>query len=139
MALEQVCDIKTETTNMTSVEREILRMERQQVADFNRRDLDALVQQFETGFVGFSSTRYKRIAGRAALKKTFQHYLDQSPRVRYRIAQPRVQVWDETAVVSFYWVVQLSPGHKVQGRGSHVLVRLGDRWRIVHEHFSRSH
>jgi len=124
---------------MTSVEREILRLERQQVADFNRRDLDALVGQFEPGFVGFSSTRYKRIAGRAALKKTFQHYLDQSPRVRYRIAEPHVQVLDGAAVVSFYWVVQLSPGHRVQGRGSHVFIRRGGRWRIAHEHFSRSH
>ena len=124
---------------MTSVEREILRLERQQVADFNRRDLDALVGQFEPGFVGFSSTRYKRIAGRAALKKTFQHYLNQSPQVRYRIAEPRVQVFDGAAVVSFYWVVQLSPGHRVEGRGSHVFIRRGDRWRIAHEHFSRSH
>ena len=124
---------------MTSVEREILRLERQQVADFNRRDLDAIVQQFEPGFVGFSSTRYERIAGRTALKKTFKHYLDQSPRVRYRIAEPRVQVLDETAVVSFYWVVELSPGHRVQGRGSHVFVRRGGRWQIAHEHFSRSH
>ncbi len=124
---------------MTSVEREILRLEREQAADFNRRDLDAIVEQFEPGFVGFSSTRHKRIAGRAALKKTFEHYLDQSPRVRYRIAEPRVQMLDGTAVVSFYWVVQLSPGHRVEGRGSHVLIKHGDRWRIVHEHFSRSH
>jgi ketosteroid isomerase-like protein len=124
---------------MTSVEREILRMERLQAADFNRRDLDAIVEQFEPSFVGFSSTRHKRIAGRAALKKTFEHYLDQSPRVRYRIAEPRVQALDGTAVVSFYWVVELSPGHRIQGRGSHVLIRRGDRWRIVHEHFSRTH
>jgi ketosteroid isomerase-like protein len=124
---------------MTSVEREILRMERLQAADFNRRDLDAIVEQFEPSFVGFSSTRHKRIAGRAALKKTFEHYLDQSPRVRYRIAEPRVQALDGTAVVSFYWVVELSPGHRIQGRGSHVLIKRGDRWRIVHEHFSRTH
>ncbi len=124
---------------MNSVEREILRLEREQATDFNRRDLDAIVEQFEPGFVGFSSTRHKRIAGRAALKKTFQHYLDQSPQVRYRIAEPRVQVLDGTAIVSSYWVVQLSPRHRVEGRGSHVLIRRGDRWRIVHEHFSRSH
>jgi ketosteroid isomerase-like protein len=124
---------------MTAVEREILRLERQQVADFNRRGLKGLLEQFERGFVGFSSTRHKRIAGRAALKKTFEHYLDQSPRVRYRIAEPRVQVFDGAAVVSFYWVVELAPGHRVEGRGSHVFVRRGDRWLIAHEHFSRSH
>lgn len=124
---------------MTAVEREILRLERQQVADFNRRDLKALLEQFEPGFVGFSSTRHKRIAGRAALKRTFEHYLDQSPRVRYRIAEPRVQLFGETAVVSFYWVVELSRRHRVEGRGSHVFIRHGNQWRIAHEHFSRSH
>ena len=124
---------------MRAVEREILRLERQQAADFTRRDLKAILEQFEPSFVGFSSTRHKRIAGRVALKKTFEHYLDQSPRVRYRIAEPRVQVFDGAAVVSFYWVVELSPGHRVEGRGSHVFVRRGDQWRIAHEHFSRSH
>jgi ketosteroid isomerase-like protein len=124
---------------MNAIERELIGIEREQVADFNRRDLASLVEQFEPGFVGFSSTRHKRIAGRAALKKTFQHYLDQSPRARYRISDPRVQILDGTAVVSFYWVVELSRGHRVEGRGSHVFVKGSDGWRIVHEHFSRSH
>ncbi len=124
---------------MTAVKREILRLEREQVADFNRRDLKALLEQFEPSFVGFSSTRHQRIAGRAAQKKTFKHYWDQSPRVRYRIADPRVQLFDGTAVVSFYWVVELSPKHRVEGRGSHVFIKRGNQWRIAHEHFSRSH
>jgi len=124
---------------MTPTEREILRLERQQVSDFNRRDLKALVDQFASNFVGFSSTRYERIAGRAALKKTFQHYLDQSPQLRYSISQPRVQVFDGTAIATFYWTVELMPEHKVQGRGSHVFTKRGRRWTVVHEHFSRSH
>jgi ketosteroid isomerase-like protein len=124
---------------MTAAEREILRLERQQVSDFNRRDLKALLEQFSSGFVGFSSTRYKRIGGRAALKKTFEHYLDQSPRLRYSITQPRVQVFDKTAVASFYWTVRLAPGRAIRGRGSHVYTKRGSRWSIVHEHFSRSH
>jgi len=124
---------------MTATEREILRLERQQVADFNRRDLKALLDQFASSFVGFSSTRYERIAGRAALKKTFEHYLDQSPRLRYAISEPRVQVFDETAIASFYWTVKLGPRHHVQGRGSHVFTKRAGRWAIVHEHFSRSH
>ncbi|MFQ5664034.1 MAG: YybH family protein [Terriglobia bacterium] len=124
---------------MTAAQRQILRLERQQVADFSRRKLGALLAQFAPGFVGFSSTRHPRIAGRAALKKTFQHYLRQSPRVRYRIAQPRVQVFDAAAVASFYWTVELSPRRRVKGRGTHVFVKRGRRWRIVHEHFSRAH
>jgi hypothetical protein len=124
---------------MTAAEREILRLERQQVSAFNGRNMKALLDQFAPGFVGFSSTRYERIAGRVALRNTFQHYLDQAPRLRYLITRPRVQLFEKTAVVSFYWTVELSPGRKVQGRGSHVFVNRGGRWHIVHEHFSRSH
>ncbi len=124
---------------MTAVEREILRIEQQQAAGFNRRDLDGMLDRFASGFVGFPSTRHNRIAGRAALRKTFLHYLEQSPQVRYRIAQPRVQVFNGTAVASFYWTVQLSRGRKVTGRGSHVFVKRGGSWQIVHEHFSRAH
>ncbi|MBZ5647407.1 MAG: nuclear transport factor 2 family protein [Acidobacteriia bacterium] len=124
---------------MTTVEREILRLEHQQVKDFNRRDLKALLGEFARGFAGFSSTRHKRVTGRNALANTFRHYFDQSPRVQYRIAQPRVQAFNGTAVASFYWTVTLSPKRKVQGRGSHVFVRRGGRWQIVHEHFSKAH
>ena len=124
---------------MTPAEREILRIEKQQVADFNHREVKNLLEQFAPEFVGFSSTRHNRIAGRAALGKTFQHYLRESPRLRYRIAQPRLQVFDSTAVATFYWTVELSPKRRIEGRGTHVLVKRRGRWQIVHEHFSRSH
>jgi len=124
---------------MTSAEREILRLEREQADDFNHRDLKALLNQFQERFVGFSSTKYDRIAGRGALKRTFQHYLDQSPDLRYSVKQPKVQMLGDAAVVSFYWTVVLSPKHKIQGRGTHVFAKRGKNWQIVHEHFSRSH
>jgi len=124
---------------MTAAQRQILRLERQQEKDFNRRKLRGLLAQFSPGFVGFSSTRHQRIAGRAALQKTFQHYLQQSPRVRYRITQPRVQAFDGAAVASFYWTVSLSPRRQVRGRGSHVFIKRDHQWQIVHEHCSRAH
>jgi ketosteroid isomerase-like protein len=124
---------------MSAAEREILSYEREQADDFNRRDLQALLKQYEDDFVGFSSTKYDRIKGRTALKRTFLHYLDQSPKLRYIIKQPRVQVYGNAAVVTFYWTVELSRDHKVQGRGTHVFVKKGKQWQIAHEHFSKSH
>jgi len=124
---------------MNRTQQQILGLEREQTSDFNSRNLKALLAQFGSDFVGFSSTRYERIAGRTALKRTFEHYLDQSPSLRYQIRQPRVQVFGGTAVVSFYWEVELASGHKIEGRGSHVFVKRGKMWSVVHEHFSRSH
>ena len=121
---------------MTAAQRQILQMEHQQEQDFNQGKIGALLQQFAPGFVGFSSTKHTRITGLDALKKTFQHYLRQSPRVRYRIAQPRVQIHGNAAVASFYWTVNVGR-RAVRGRGTHVFVKQGKQWRIIHEHFSR--
>ncbi|HXE76034.1 MAG TPA: nuclear transport factor 2 family protein [Candidatus Xenobia bacterium] len=123
---------------MNAVQRTILQMEREQERNFNQRQVGKLLRQFAPGFVGFSSTRHARIAGRVALGKTFQHYLQQARRVRYRVAQPRVQVFGNAAVASFYWTVTLGR-RVVRGRGSHVFIKQGKQWRIVHEHFSRAH
>jgi ketosteroid isomerase-like protein len=124
---------------MTTGEREILRLERSQVSDFNRHNIKALVNHYTNKLVGFSSTRHERIGGRAALAKTFKHYLQVSPRVRYSISDLKVQALGDAAVASFYWKVQLAPGHHVAGRGTHVLVKDRGKWKIAHEHFSRSH
>jgi ketosteroid isomerase-like protein len=124
---------------MTASERDILRLERSQVSDFNRHNIKALLTQYTDKLVGFSSTRHERIGGRAALAKTFQHYLQVSPKVRYSISEVKVQPLGDTAVASFYWNVQLAPGHHVSGRGTHVLIKERGKWKIAHEHFSKSH
>lgn len=118
---------------------EIVRREREQVRFFNRGQVDAIVKQFDPSFVGFSSTRHDRIAGLAALRRTFFYYLRKSPKFRYRITQLRVQQFGDTAVATFYWTVRLGPRRKIDGRGTHVFTRRGKNWRIVHEHFSRAH
>ena len=123
---------------MTDTARQILRIERQQVADFNRGRIPALLRSFDPSFVGFSSTRQPRIAGRNALSRTFHFYLKQAPKLAYSIVQPRVQVYGRAAVATFYWKVRLGK-RSINGRGSHVYVKKPAGWRIVHEHFSRAH
>ncbi len=124
---------------MTTHERELLRLEKEQVVEFNRHEIRALLSHFDRQFVGFSSTRHERISGSIPLSKTFRHYMNVSPNVRYAISEPKVQMLGDTAVVSFYWKVNLGPGHAIRGRGTHVFAKVGEDWKIVHEHFSRSH
>jgi uncharacterized protein (TIGR02246 family) len=124
------------------LERELLRLEEEQAAAFNRRDVAAALASFSPEIVGFSSTRHERVKGVDALRETFEYYLRQAERVEYRISEPLVQVLDDTAIVSFYWMVVLSDGahrREIHGRGTHVFHREDGQWRIVHEHFSRAH
>ncbi len=124
---------------MTATQRQILRLERAQERNFNRRKLKPILEHFDPKFVGFSSTVHTRITGRRDLGKTFDYYLRQSPRLTYRITQPRVQVFGATAIASFYWKVRFNHSQALNGRGTHVYIKRGRRWKIVHEHFSRAH
>lgn len=127
---------------MPTAIQEILRIEKELVQDFNAGKVDRLLAHFRAGVVGFSSTRQDRIAGRAAMKKTFDYYRLASSRIKYAIAKPRVKVFGDSAVATFYWTVALGKGrprHTIHGRGSHVFVRQRGKWSIAHEHFSRAH
>ena len=127
---------------MASAIQAILNIERAMVRDFNAGKIDLLLAHFHPRVVGFSSTKQERIAGRAAMRKTFDYYRKASPHMKYHIAQPEIHIFGEVAVATFYWRVDLGTGrprHSIQGRGSHVFARQDGRWLIVHEHFSRAH
>lgn len=118
---------------------EILRLEQQQARAINRGDVREATRMFHEEFVGFSSTKHARIRGLPALSRTFHYYLKRAPKIAYRIEQPQVLVSGNTAVTTFYWTVRLGPGRRIRGRGTHVFVRKGKDWRVIHEHFSRAH
>jgi ketosteroid isomerase-like protein len=127
---------------MASALQTILGVEKQMVRSFNAGKLEELLGHFHPRVVGFSSTKQERIAGLAAMRKTFDYYHQASSHMKYQISQPQVQVFGEAAIVTFYWTVALGTGrprHIIRGRGSHVLAQEDGKWRILHEHFSRAH
>ena len=127
---------------MASALQTILGIEKEMARDFNAGKIEQLLGHFHPRVVGFSSTRQERIAGRAAMRKTFNYYHQATGRMKYQIAKPAVQILGDMAIATFYWTVELGTGrprHVIQGRGSHVYARRGGAWQIVHEHFSRAH
>jgi ketosteroid isomerase-like protein len=128
--------------SMASAQQSILAIEKDLVRDFNAGKINDLLAHFHPQVVGFSSTQQQRISGRAAMRKTFDYYRHASSKMQYAIVKPQVQVFGDTAVATFNWTVELGAGrprHTIRGRGSHVFVCKGERWQIVHEHFSRVH
>ncbi len=127
---------------MASAVQAVLGIEKKMVRDFNAGKIEHVLAQFHPRVVGFSSTRQERIAGRTAMRRTFNYYRQASSRMKYHIEKPQVQVFGDAAVATFYWTVELGAGrprHVIKGRGTHVFSRRGGKWRIVHEHFSRAH
>lgn len=127
---------------MEGIKQEILRLEEELVAAFNVGDIDAVLTAFDSDLTGFSSTQHMRLASLNELRKTFEYYLTQSSKVDYIISDPQVDVYGETAVITFYWTVRIRNGKNrrpIEGRGTHVFAKKDDGWKIVHEHFSRAH
>jgi len=127
---------------MASAQQAMRGIEKEMVRDYSAGNIERLLGHFHSGVVGFSSTKQERIVGRAAMRKTFDYYRQASTHMKYQIAQLRIQVFDDSAIATFYWTVELGTGrprHAIHGRGTHVFKRQGPTWRIMHEHFSRAH
>jgi ketosteroid isomerase-like protein len=127
---------------MAEIEQHLIELEQRQVDAFNRGAIEEVLEHFDPALVGFSSTRHDRLHGLEALRRTFEYYLNQAHAVTYEITDPEVVVYGDVAIVTFYWVVNLTgPGktRSVHGRGTHVYLNRRGAWKIVHEHFSRAH
>lgn len=127
---------------MSEVEKQIVKVENEIAAAFNRRDVAGLADFFDEGMIGFSSTKHERLRGLEALRSTFNYYLHQSEVVEFALDEIKVQHFGAVAVSTFYWSVTLGSNkgeREIHGRGSHVFVEKSGQWKIVHEHFSRSH
>jgi ketosteroid isomerase-like protein len=82
-----------------------------------------------------------RPAVRAAFEKTWASSTGTSDEEKFHLSDIVVVATDtNAAAATYHWNWEgISQGKRfaVQGRGTRVLVREGERWRIVHEHLSR--
>jgi ketosteroid isomerase-like protein len=127
---------------VASATQQILEVEKAMVREFNAGDIESVLAHFHPHVIGFSSTQQERVSGLGGMKKTFNYYHQASTHMKYRIAEPKVQLFGDTAIATFHWTVELGTGrprHLIKGRGSHVLTHQDGKWLIVHEHFSRAH
>jgi ketosteroid isomerase-like protein len=127
---------------MEGAKQEILRLEGELVDAFNEGDIDRVLTYFDPELTGFSSTQHMRLASLDELRKTFEYYISQAPKVDYIISDPHIRPMGDMALLTFYWAVRMRNGKKrkpIEGRGTHVFLKKNGAWKIVHEHFSRAH
>jgi ketosteroid isomerase-like protein len=127
---------------MDAIEQSLVDIERAMVKYFNKKDIGSILQFFSDNFVGFSSTKHERLTKLSQIKNTFHYYLQEGDKVKYSIKNVKVKIYGESALLTFYWKVDIEKRGKtktVEGRGSHVFLLVEDDWEIVHEHFSKAH
>lgn len=126
---------------MGQIEQQLISIEEEMAKAFNKGDVENILYYFDENLIGFSSTIHERLGGLEELQKTFEYYLNQSAKMECNISSPIVQVFDNTAIVSFYWTVALinnSNRKEINGRGTHLYIKRNGNWKIIHEHFSRA-
>jgi ketosteroid isomerase-like protein len=127
---------------MDDIQKEIVAIEKSIVKLFNERKIKEILDFFSPDFIGFSSTKHERLASLSQLKKTFFHYLEEGDTVTYKTKNLKVKIYGETALTTFYWIVDIKKKSKtksIDGRGSHIFLVTEAGWRIVHEHYSKAH
>ena len=78
-----------------------------------------------------------RIEGIDALRQYFAGLDGQIPPHEYEMADPHVQVYGDTGILSFRYELTMEDGSAGQPwKASSVYHRIGDEWRIVHAHWS---
>ena len=85
---------------MASPIQEILQVEKAMVREFNAGNMESVLSHFHPRVIGFSSTQQERVSGLEAMKKTFNYYRQASPHMKYQIAQPKVQLFGDTAIAT---------------------------------------
>jgi len=126
-----------------SAESDILGIEKAMSDAFNAGKVEEILKYFDKELIEFSSTQPERLMGISALRETFHFYLKEADHLEFNIVSPIIKIIDENAAIAtFYWLVVLINGktrREIQGRGTHVFQKKDEGWKIIHEHFSRSH
>jgi len=126
-----------------SAESDILGIEKAMSDAFNAGKVEEILKYFDEELIEFSSTKPERLMGISALRETFNFYLKEADHLEFNIVSPIIKIIDENAAIAtFYWLVVLINGktrREIQGRGTHVFLKKDEGWKIIHEHFSRSH
>jgi ketosteroid isomerase-like protein len=127
--------------DQTGQEKELIELENRITADYLSKNLDAFSHGADEDLSGFHASNPYRMDGRQKIQealKTFYKY--STPTGLYKL-QPRVQVYGDTAIVTYHYVeTGEAEGGKLyayDGKQTDVFIKRQGRWSLVHFHSSR--
>jgi hypothetical protein len=114
----------------------ILAMERRAMDGWHQGNPDAFIAISDPGITFFHSAVPGRLEGLEAVKALYESYRGRPLFDSYEIVDPKVAVWEGTAVLTYQLTTQ--NGSLTRHWGATEVYRKGDAgWRIVHSHFSQ--
>lgn len=113
----------------------IIALERAALDRWGKGDPSGFLEILAPEVVYFDPYLERRLDGREALERYYEALRGQVQFDRYELLNPKVQLYGETAVLTFNYV---SYGGEAQNRWNctEVYRRAGGRWQIVQTHWS---
>jgi ketosteroid isomerase-like protein len=119
----------------------------QEIISLERSALDKWAQSNTGGYIDicaddvtwfdFQPGAQPRIDGKEAVRNYMAPLSGQIPLHTYEILNPKVQVYGNTAILTFHWKASMSDGKPLDGwKTTSVYNRKYGKWRQVHAHWS---
>jgi ketosteroid isomerase-like protein len=129
------------TAGQSNLEAEILKIEERITAAYLRKDVEGFFQDNAPELTAFHASNPYRVDNQQMIRDALKvFYKDSSPTGLYKL-QPRVQLYGDTAVVTYHFVeTGEAEGGKLyayEGKQTDVFVKKQGKWTLVHFHSSR--
>ena len=118
-----------------ATKREILAMERKAMDGWQAGNPDPALEISDPEITYFHAVTDKRIEGLPALKALFEPYRGMPLFDSYEMAEPKVQLAGDTAVLT-YVLVRHVGGATTRWNTTQVYQRKKEGWRVIHAHWS---
>ena len=122
--------------------KQIIQSERDAWEAIKNKQTDKLADYYADDASIFTSDQAYRISGKDQVVGNLKSWLASSDLRAYQMLDPQVQVFGNTALLSYYFTYSGVTGGKdfsESGRFTAVFVKRGGKWLCVHEHESTNH
>ncbi len=128
------------TPAQNNPEKELLDIEDKMTAAYVTKNLTAYLQYIDPSVSAFHASNPYRIDDRQVVQDALSvFYKSTNPTGLYKL-QPRVQLYGDTAVVTYHFVETASEGtrdYSFEGKQTDVFVKKQGKWVLIHFHSSQ--
>ncbi len=120
----------------------IIQVERNAWEAVKNKQPDLLADYFADDASMFMADQAYRVSGKAQIMSSIKGWLSSSDVRSYQLLDPQVQVFGNTALLTYYFSESGVSGGKdfsEAGKFSVVFIKRDGKWRAVHEHESTNH
>ncbi len=130
------CCTKQEQVSNEEIEQTILTLEQNALDRWANEDQIGFSDNFAEDATLFDFVEaHVRIDGIENLKKYFASFQGKVPIHKYELINPKVQVYGEMAILSFWWKIEDEIGEP-SWKATSVYRLHNDTWKVVHAHWS---